>query len=174
MRKGRKQFFLLSVLAALLALSGCAVIAPLPAATPDPTAYAPVKIRVTAGDLVLYGQTNTSRTAHDFAGLLPLSLRVTDYYSFVKAIDLPQRLFDSAQRTRAYRIGGFSYWPEGSAVAFFYDDELEQTVVEVIPLGQLEDGVEGLADFAGELLVERVDDVSEMELPNEDLEGEHP
>lgn len=50
-----------------------------------------VRIRVTAGDLVLYGETNTTQSAQDFARMLPLRVPVVDYYAFVKAIDLPEQ-----------------------------------------------------------------------------------
>jgi hypothetical protein len=117
----------------------------------------PTRIKITAGNTVMYATMKDNRTAQEFVKLLPLTLRAFDRIGLVKSTVLPHSISDDAQRTRKYSLGSIFYWPEGPEVAFCYSDHLPETVVEIIHIGMLESGVEHFQNYTGEILIELPD-----------------
>ena len=114
----------------------------------------PLKIKITAGNAVMYATMKNNRTAQEFTKLLPLRLRVFDRIGLVKSMVLPHSISDDAERTRKYSLGSIFYWPEGPEVAFCHSNHLPETVVDIIPIGMLESGVEHFQSYTGEILIE--------------------
>lgn len=125
----------------------------------------PKRIKITAGNAVMYATMKDNRTAQEFIELLPLTLKAFDRIGLVKSTVLPQSISDDGERTRKYAIGSIFYWPEGPEVAFCYSDHLSQTVVSIIHIGMLESGVEHFQNYTGELLVELANEVPVQAAP---------
>jgi hypothetical protein len=124
----------------------------------DASAFAvPTKIKITAGNTVMYATMKDNRTAQEFVKLLPLTLRAFDRIGLVKSTVLPHAISDDAERTRKYSLGSIFYWPAGPEVAFCYSDHLPETVVDIIHIGMLESGVEHFQNYTGEILIELPD-----------------
>ena len=85
---------------------------------------------------------NDSKAAADLVEMLPLELSLIERNNFAKGMTLPDHLSGTEQTTRQYKIGDFGYWHAGPDLAIFYDDIYEKTIVDVIPLGHAETGVE--------------------------------
>jgi hypothetical protein len=117
----------------------------------------PTKIKITAGNRIMYATMEDNRTAREFVKLLPLTLRAFDRIGLVKSTVLPHSISDEAERTRKHSLGSVFYWPEGPEVAFCYSDHLSETVVEIIHIGMLESGVEHFQNYTGEILIELPD-----------------
>lgn len=122
--------------------------------TKSDTSTVPRRIKITAGNTVMYATIKNNRTAHEFVELLPLKLKVFDRIGLVKSTVLPHSISDDGERTRKYALGSIFYWPKGSEVAFCYSDHLPETVVEIIHIGMLESGVEFFQNYTGEILIE--------------------
>ncbi len=126
--------------------------------TSDASASAlPTKIKITAGNTVMYATMKDNRTAQEFVKLLPLTLRAFDRIGLVKSTVLPHSISDDAERTRKYSLGSIFYWPEGPEVAFCYSAHLPETVVDIIHIGMLDSGVEHFQNYTGEILIELPD-----------------
>ena len=105
---------------------------------------------------------NDSRAAADLVAMLPLELTLIERNSFAKGMTLPEHLSSVEETTREYEIGDFGYWNAGPDLAIFYDDIYEQTIVEVIPLGHAETGAETMANEAGTVRLEFVNEEGEQ------------
>lgn len=123
------------------------------------------RIKITAGNTVMYATMKDNRTAQEFIELLPLKLKTFDRIGLVKSTVLPHSISDAGERTRKYAIGSVFYWPEGPEVAFCYSDHLPKTVVDIIHIGMLEADVEHFRNYTGELLVELADEVPVQAAP---------
>lgn len=105
---------------------------------------------------------NDSRAAADLAAMLPLELTLIERSKFAKGMTLPEHLSSSEATTREYEVGDFGYWNAGPDLAIFYDDIYEQTIVEVIPLGHAKTGAETMANEAGTVRLEFVNEEGEQ------------
>jgi hypothetical protein len=115
------------------------------------------RIKITAGNTILYAVMYDNETVREFVNLLPLRLTAFDRIGLVKSTVLPRPISDNGERTRWYARGAVFYWPEGPEVAFCYSDHLPQTVVPIIHIGVIEAGVEVFQNYTGEIIVELVD-----------------
>ena len=112
-----------------------------------------------SGDTEAVITLNDSRAAAELLAALPLQMTLIERNSFAKGMTLPIRLSSEEERTREYKIGNFGYWPEGPDLANFYDDIYEQTIVEVIPLGEAEtDAAAAFSETDGEVIIERIEE----------------
>jgi hypothetical protein len=125
----------------------------------------PTKIKITAGNTVMYATMKDNRTAQEFVKLLPLTLRAFDRIGLVKSTVLPHSISDDAERTRKYLLGSIFYWPEGREVAFCYSNHLPETVVDIIHIGMLESGVEHFQSYTGEIRIELADKTRAKSMP---------
>ena len=105
---------------------------------------------------------NDSRAAVDLVAMLPLELTLIERSKFAKGMTLPEHLSSSEATTREYQIGDFGYWNAGPDLAIFYDDIYEQTIVEVIPLGHAKTGAGTMANEAGMVRLELVNEEGEQ------------
>lgn len=105
---------------------------------------------------------NGSRAAADLAAMLPLELTLIERNGFAKGMTLPEHLSFTEATTREYQIGDFGYWDAGPDLAIFYDDIYEQTIVEVIPLGHAKTGARTMANEAGTVRLEFVNEEGEQ------------
>jgi hypothetical protein len=82
-------------------------------------------------------------TASDFAGLLPLTLILTDYNATEKISDLPARLSTKgAPPGNAPSVGDISYYaPWGNLALFYREFRYSEGLVK---LGTIESGIEAL------------------------------
>jgi len=128
-------------------------------ATKSDASTVPVRIKITAGNTVMYATMKDNRTAQEFVELLPLKLKAFDRIGLVKSTVLPHSISDAGERTRKYAIGSIFYWPEGPEVAFCYSDHLPKTVVDIIHIGMIESGVEHFRNYTGDVLVELANEV---------------
>jgi hypothetical protein len=116
-----------------------------------------VRIKITAGNTVIYAVMYDNETARELVSLLPLTLTAFDRIGLVKSTVLPRPISDKGERIRKYARGAVFYWPEGPEVAFCYSDHLPQTVVPIIHIGVIESDVEVFQNYTGEIIVELVD-----------------
>lgn len=106
--------------------------------TPPPEQPILTEITVTAGDTVLDGVLFDNYTARQFADMLPLTSELWNPADgYAKAFNLPSKISDSDERTRNYELGGLAYWFEGPSIAIIHNDNREQTVVPVVPIGRI-------------------------------------
>lgn len=122
-------------------------------------ATAPTRIKITAGNTIMYATMKDNRTAQEFVKLLPLKLKAFDRIGLVQSTVLPHSISDDGERTRQYALGSIFYWPEGPEVAFCYSDHLPKTVVDIIHIGMLESGVEHFRNYTGDILVELANEI---------------
>ena len=109
-----------------------------PQNTPPPEQPVLMEITITAGDTVLDGVLFDNYTARCFADMLPLTSELWNPAdSYAKAFDLPSEIPDEDERTRNYELGSLAYWFEGPSVAIIHNDNREQTVVPVVPIGKI-------------------------------------
>lgn len=132
----------LVALAVLFGLTGCAAnySESIEAAknTSPPEEPILTEITITAGDTVLDGVLYDNYTARCFVDMLPLTSELWNPAAgFAKAFDLPSEISDSDERTRNYELGSLAYWFERPSIAIIHNDEREQTVVPVVPIGKI-------------------------------------
>lgn len=128
-------------------------------ATKSDVTAVPTRIKITAGNTVMYATMKDNRTAQEFVELLPLKLKAFDRIGLVKSTVLSHSISDAGERTRKYAIGSIFYCPEGPEVAFCYSDHLPKTVVDIIHIGMIESGVEHFRNYTGDILVELANEV---------------
>lgn len=133
-----------AVLAMLAALS-----ASLPATAQVPGAGRPappthMKIRLTSGTAVLTGTLLDNPTARDFAALLPLTMKLTDYAGTEKISDLPRKLTtNAAPAASTPAAGAIAYYAPWGNLAIFYQPFARST--GLIQLGSIDTGIALLA-----------------------------
>ena len=137
----KKACKFLVVFAMLFGLTGCAnnySESGEPKNTPPSAQPILMEITITAGDTVLDGVLFDNFTARSFADMLPLTSELWNPAdSYAKAFDLPSEIPDEDERTRNYELGSLAYWFEGPSVAIIHNDNREQTVVPVVPIGKI-------------------------------------
>ena len=129
-------------LAALFGITGCAASNSESSGTakntPPPEEPILTEITITAGETVLDGVLFDNYTARCFADMLPLTSALWNPADgYAKAFDLPSEISDSDERTRNYELGSLAYWFEGPSIAIIHNDNREQTVVPVVPIGKI-------------------------------------
>ena len=124
------------------------------------------QVKMTSGDVEVIITLNDSQAAADFAGMLPMELKLIERNDFAKGMTLPRALSSEEPTTREYAIGDFGYWAAGPDLAIFYDDIYEQTIVPVIPMGRAEEGAENMRNTYGTVLLELLPE-GEEETKNE-------
>jgi hypothetical protein len=99
-----------------------------------------LKFRITVGEKTLTGMLNNSATGRDFAGLLPLTLTLSDYHRTEKVSDLPQKLStqDAPPGFKA-STGDLTYYAPWGNLAIFYKDFPYAS--GLIPLGKIDSDV---------------------------------
>ena len=137
----KKACKFLLVFAMLLGPTGCAnnySESGEPKNTPPPEQPVLMEITIAAGDTVLDGVLFDNYTARCFADMLPLTSELWNPADgYAKAFDLPSEIPDEDARTRNYELGSLAYWFEGPSIAIIHDDNREQTVVPVVPIGKI-------------------------------------
>ena len=97
-----------------------------------------MEITITAGDTVLDGVLFDNFTARSFADMLPMTSTLWNPADdYAKAFDLPSEIPDEDERTRNYGLGSLAYWFEGPSIAIIHNDNREQTVDPVVPIGKI-------------------------------------
>ncbi len=80
-------------------------------------------IRIHLADTELRGTLADTPAARDFAGLLPLTLTLTDFHATEKVADLPRRLDTSgAPAGTSATAGDITYYAPWGNLAIFYRD----------------------------------------------------
>ncbi|MGN0764846.1 MAG: cyclophilin-like fold protein, partial [Aristaeellaceae bacterium] len=111
-------------------------------------------IVLTFGEQQLHGVLFDNETARLFAQMLPLNVEMWNPApGFAKAFDLPEAIPDIEPHSHSYELGGLAYWYPGPSVAIFHSDHLEETIVPVVTIGRITDGVGFLADYEGSLSI---------------------
>lgn len=156
MRKAARCAWALLVVALLL--GACSYGGAPPAQTQPPQTQIRSRIRVTAGDAQLDGYLYDNQTARAFEAMLPLTVSLWNpAEGFAKAFDLPGQIADEP-RTNDYVLGGLAYWHEGPSVAIFHSDHLPETIVRVVTIGRITDGVSLFATYEGEITIEVIEE----------------
>ncbi len=102
-----------------------------------------MRMRIKIGDVELGAELFDNATAHDFASLLPLTVRADDLMNREKYAHLPRALSTDGIMSHSFEIGDIAYWSPSQDVAFFYRDD-GQAIPDpgVIKIGRFEDGSE--------------------------------
>lgn len=116
-----------------------------------------MEITVTTSRGSLAGVLYDNDTAKAFAEMLPLTASLWDPApGFAKAFDLSERIPDTDPHTKQYELGSLAYWYDGPSVAVIFQDEREETIVPVVPIGRIIDDVSLFADYLEWVRVETV------------------
>ncbi len=119
--------------------------------------YSDNRISITTGDTVLYANMYDNDTAREFMELLPFTLPTIERSGLAKGVHLPEYLgYDETALTREYSLGEIGYWPGGDIAIFYTDTLFEQTIVDVVQIGQIESGVDVFLHYSGSVTIERV------------------
>ena len=112
-----------------------------------------MKIRIVAADGTFTAVLDDSDAARDFAALLPIELKLSDYNSTEKVADLPRRLVtDSAPEGVDPAVGDITYYaPWGNLAIFYRDFGYSRGLVR---LGRLKGDVETLSKADGPVRIE--------------------
>lgn len=116
-----------------------------------------MKIRIIAGERTLTAELENSAAGRNFAALLPLDLRLSDYNGTEKIADLPRRLsIDGAPEGIDPVVGDLAYYaPWGNLAIFYRDFGFSRGLVR---LGRVEGDIDVLAKIDGPVRVERAED----------------
>lgn len=112
-----------------------------------------IPIKIQAGETELTGVLFHNKISEEFAGKLPLEVSLYQPADFAKAFNLEEVLTEPVSRTRMLELGGLAYWPEGPAVALFFRDNVERTVVPVYTLGKVLDDVQVFEEYEGSIRI---------------------
>ncbi|MEU2287259.1 cyclophilin-like fold protein [Streptomyces sp. NPDC013178] len=114
-----------------------------------------MNIRLTVDGHPVAATLNDSATARDFATLLPLTLKVSDFHKTERIADLPRRLSTSgAPDGAAPKAGDLAYYVPWGNLALFYRGASHSSGLVI--LGRVtDDGIERLAT-AEQVTVETV------------------
>ena len=112
-----------------------------------------MKVRIKINDRVALATLNTTKTAREFAALLPLTLKMKDLFHREKYARLPHPLSEDAPHASRYSVGDIAYWSPSHDVAIYYRQDGE-TIPEpgIITIGSLDQGAD-LFDGSGSLTV---------------------
>jgi hypothetical protein len=144
--------------AALLAVAACSAEAP-PSSSPS-TTFAPttgsataVNIRLTVEGRVVNASLNDSAAARDFATLLPLTLKLSDFHESERIGDLPRRLSTTgAPESADPQAGDLAFYAPWGNLAIYYRDAPPASGVVI--LGHLADGSAEVLATAGQVTIE--------------------
>jgi Uncharacterized conserved protein len=104
----------------------------------------PVRITITAGDIILTATLIDTPAARDFASLLPLSLALEDYASTEKIGYLPRKLTsDGAPGGYDPSVGDLAYYAPWGNLAIFYRDF--GYAAGLVRLGKIDGGIEKIS-----------------------------
>ena len=112
-----------------------------------------IPIGIQAGEKELIGVLFHNKVSEELAQRLPLEVSLYEPADFAKAFDLGKALAEPGSRTRMLELGGLAYWPEGAAVALFFRDNVERTVVPVYTLGKVLDDVRMFEEYEGSIKI---------------------
>ena len=113
-----------------------------------------ISIRIIAGDTIIDAVLYENGTAQSFAKLLPLTVDLWMPIHYAQAFDLPQRIPDNDERTRAYERGAIGYWYEGPSIALLYGEDEAQTAVPIVKIGKMLSNLSALETYRGTVTVE--------------------
>ncbi|MFE7276702.1 cyclophilin-like fold protein [Streptomyces sp. NPDC057623] len=98
-------------------------------------------IRLTLDGHQVDATLNDSATARDFAGLLPLTLQLSDFHRTERIADLPRRLTTAdAPDAAAAKAGDLAYYAPWGNLALYYRDGGPDPDTGLVILGRLADG----------------------------------
>ena len=164
----RRPAAALLTVVALAALTGCSMphgvddtVPAVAASSSSPVTSSvasgtPVVLRF--GDHAVAATLADTAASRDLAGMLPLTLELSDAWGQAKSGQLPRPVpVEGAARTMKPTPGGIYYWPDDGVLAVYYDD-LGQSVPPpgLIRLGDIDTGVDELAG-AGRKVTVRID-----------------
>ena len=78
------------------------------------------KIRITAGEDVVYGVLYDTPCGRGISQQLPITKEIMPPADFAKAFVLDERMESDEELTSVYVPGGLAYWPTGNSVAIFH------------------------------------------------------
>ena len=113
-----------------------------------------IPIRIIAGDTIIDAVLYENGTAQSFAKFLPLTAELWTPIHYAQAFDLPQRIPDNDERTRAYERGTIGYWYEGPSIALLYGEDEAQTAVPIVKIGKMLSNLSALETYRGTVTVE--------------------
>ena len=127
-----------------------------------PESGTPMRIRLTAGEIVLDATLDDNATARDFASLLPLTLQMNDLFNREKYGHLPRSLTAGGKPQSSYEIGNIAYWSPGPGIAIFYDHDGPSIPAApgIVILGEISSGADALKkkyDGTVDVTIEAVD-----------------
>jgi hypothetical protein len=142
--------------AALLAVAACRPEVPSPTApsttlTPTIWSTTAVNIRLTVQERVVNATLNDSAAARDFASLLPLTLKLSDFHGSERIAGLPRRLSTSGAAASA-DPGDLAFYAQWGNLAIYYRDAPPAS--GVVLLGRLADGGAEVLATAGRVTIE--------------------
>jgi hypothetical protein len=144
--------------AALLAVAACRPEVPSPTApsttlTPTIWSTTAVNIRLTVQERVVNATLNDSAAARDFASLLPLTLKLSDFHGSERIAGLPRRLSTSGAAASADpEAGDLAFYAPWGNLAIYYRDAPPAS--GVVLLGRLADGGAEVLATAGRVTIE--------------------
>ena len=112
-----------------------------------------MKLRIKINDGVVFATLNTTKTAREFAALLPATFTMKDLHHREKYAHLPKALSEDAPHTSRYEVGDIVYWSPSQDVAVYYrHDGVAIPAPGVITIARL-DGDARLFDVSGSVTV---------------------
>ncbi|MET7465685.1 cyclophilin-like fold protein [Nonomuraea sp. NPDC005501] len=119
-----------------------------------------MRIRLTAGEIVLTATLDDNATARDFASLLPLTLQMDDLLTREKYGHLPRSLTAGGKPQFGYESGNIAYWSPGPDIALFYAHD-GQSIPDpgIVILGQIDSGADAFKKYDGtvDVTIEAID-----------------
>ncbi|MDE6736629.1 MAG: hypothetical protein K2J50_03915 [Treponemataceae bacterium] len=105
--------------------------------TRSATAFAPTRVELVVGSVVLTGVLYDTAVARAFAALLPQTVRLSRYADREYYGGISGTISAAGERKRTFTKGELSYCPANNSFAVWFDKEEQTLGMDIIKIGEL-------------------------------------
>ena len=109
-----------------------------------------INIKIEAEGIIIKGTLTPSETANDFLELLPLEIKMTNFYDREYAGGLGTELSTNGKRIDTFTNGDITYYVAGRALAIFYDKDDSSRQGDLIKMGKITSSLDYFKDLSDE------------------------
>ena len=147
----------LAIICTTLFMTGCGTSAAVehvdkPAEIVDKLAAGALRLKITAGDKILFATLEDNLTVRDFLRKLPTTLPMQNLYGREMCYHYgADGLAESSSRSDGYEVGDLIYWPPAGSLVILYKQNGE--LFERVQVGRIVEGDVKIFDGGGDMTV---------------------